>query len=129
MWYFAEVFRLFRNRGSPVLQEKATLIERKIFPFHESYRFFRLVKVRWVGSFGKNFPVGLTMIGKWLESRVVRVSQFESKAMWEEAIVRSGEVGSLREWKRVGESRSRRLEFLRGSVMRVPLTFSRVLVV
>ena len=29
----------------------------------------------------------------------MRVRCSESKAMWKEAIVRSGEVGSLREWK------------------------------
>ena len=48
---------------------------------------------------------------------------FESKAMWEEVIVRSGEVESLREGTWVGESRlrRRRSEFVRDSVIRVPL--------
>ena len=54
------------------------------------------------------------MIGRWSELRVVRVRCSESKAMWKEAIVRSGEVGSLREGRRVGESRlkRRRSEFV-----------------
>ena len=38
----------------------------------------------------------------------MRVRHSVSKAMWEEAIVRSGEVESLREGTRVGESRLRR---------------------
>ena len=45
----------------------------------------------------------------------MRVRHSVSKAMWEEAIVRSGEVESLREGTRVGESRlrRRRSEFVR----------------
>ena len=55
----------------------------------------------------------------------------ESKAMWEEAIVMSGELGFPREGTRVGQSRlkSWRSEFLRYSVIRVPLVFKSVLVV
>ena len=50
----------------------------------------------------------------------------ESKVMWEEAIVRSGEVRSLREETRVEKSRlrRRRSEFVRDSVIRVPLISS-----
>ena len=68
------------------------------------------------------------MIGRWGELRVVRVRHSESKAMWEEAIVRLGEVESLREGTRVGESRlrRRRSEFVRDSVMRVPLVSASV---
>ena len=47
----------------------------------------------------------------------------ECISMWEEAIVRSGEVKFPREGRRVGESRLRsmRLVFVRDSVMMVPL--------
>ena len=66
------------------------------------------------------------MIGRWLELRIVMVHYSESKVMWEEAIVRSGEVRSLREETRVEKSRlrRRRSEFVRDSVIRVPLISS-----
>ena len=50
------------------------------------------------GSFGKNFPLGRRLEGG--------------------RVARSGEVGSLREGRRIGESRfrSKRLEFVRDSV-------------
>ena len=38
---------------------------------------------------------------------------FESKAMWEEAIVRSGKARSLRKVNRIEESRLRRFDFER----------------
>ena len=52
----------------------------------------------------------------------MRVRHSEFKAMWEEAIVRSGELGSMQEGRRVGESRLRRkrCEFVRDSVLKVP---------
>ena len=52
-------------------------------------------------------------------------------AMWEEAVVRSGEVGSLREKRWVGESRLRRsrLKFTSDSVIRVTLASASVHVV
>ena len=52
----------------------------------------------------------------------------ESKAMWEEAIVMSGEVWSPRDGTRVGESRlrRRRSEFVRDSVVRVTLASANV---
>ena len=55
----------------------------------------------------------------------------ESKAMWEEAIVMSGGVGSPREGTWVGESRLRRWmsKFVKESVIRVPLASAIVLVV
>ena len=68
------------------------------------------MKVRWGGSgsfIWKELP-SWTMIGKLLVLRVVRVHHSEFKAMSEEAIVMSGEVGSPREGTRVGESRLRR---------------------
>ena len=72
-----------------------------------------------------------TMIGRWSELRVMRVRHFEYKAMGEEAIVRSAEVGSLQEATRVGESRLRRRwsELVRDSVIRVPLACASVHVV
>ena len=71
------------------------------------------------------------MIGRWLKLRVVRVRHSESKAMREEAIVRSKEEGSLREDAVIGESRlmGRRLEFVRDSVMRIPFASARIHVV
>ena len=59
--------------------------------------FVRLVKVLWGGSgpfIWKELP-GWTMVGRWSELRVMRVRHSDYKAMWEEAIGRSGEVGSL----------------------------------
>ena len=58
----------------------------------------------------------------------MRVLHSESKAMWEDAIVRSGEVRSLREGTRVGESRlsRRRSELVKDSVIRVPLASTSV---
>ena len=55
----------------------------------------------------------------------------ESMARWEVAIVMSGEAGSPLEDTRVGESMLRRMrtEFLRDSVIRVPLASVSVLVV
>ena len=55
------------------------------------------------------------------ELRVVRVRHSEFIAMWEEAIVRSGEIGSLREGKRLGDSRfrQRRSQFVRDYVISV----------
>ena len=55
--------------------------------------------------------------------KVVRVRHSECKAMLEEAIVRSGEVRSLREGTRVGKSRlrRRRSEFMRDSMIKTPL--------
>ena len=55
----------------------------------------------------------------------------ESKAKWEEAIVRMGEVGYRRERTRGGETRlrRRRSEFVRDSVIRVPVTSAIVHVV
>ena len=88
----------------------------------------RLVKIRWVGSgrfIWKELP-SWTMIGRWSELRVVKVHHSESKAMWEEVILMSGEVGSPREGTRVGESRLRRSEFLRDSVISVPLASASV---
>ena len=63
------------------------------------------------------------MISRWSELSVVMVHHSDSKAMWDEAIVRSGEVGSLRGGRWVGESRLRsmRLGFVKDSIMRVPL--------
>ena len=55
------------------------------------------------------------MNGRWSELRVLSEHHSEFKAMWEEAIVRSGEVEKfLREEMRVGESRlrSRMLKFV-----------------
>ena len=71
------------------------------------------------------------MTGRWSEQSVVRVRHSEAKAMWEEAIVMLGEVGSPRVGTRVGKSRlrRRRLEFVRDYVIRVPLAFACVLVV
>ena len=62
---------------------------------------------------------------------LVRVRHSESKAMWEEAIARSGEVGSLRVRMRAGESRlrRRRSDLLSDSVIRVPLASASVHVV
>ena len=58
---------------------------------------------------------------------VVRMRHSESKAMWEEAIVRSGEIGSLREGRRVGESRlSRKSEFVSDFLMRISLAYANV---
>ena len=57
--------------------------------------FLRLVKVRWGGSgriICEQIP-SWTMIGKGSELRVVMVRHSESKAMWEEAIVRLGGWG------------------------------------
>ena len=53
----------------------------------------------------------------------MRVRHSESKAIWEEVIVRSGDLGSLQEGRRVEESRLRRKrsELVRDSAMRVPL--------
>ena len=72
-----------------------------------------------------------TMIGRWLELRVVRVRHSEFKAMCEVAIVMSGEVGSPREGTRVGNSMLRRMRsvFVRNSVIRVPLASASVLIV
>ena len=60
---------------------------------------------------------------KVVELKVVRVRHSESKALWEDAIVRSGEIGFLQEGTPVGESRlrRRRSEFVRDTVIRVPL--------
>ena len=71
------------------------------------------------------------MVERWLVLRVVRVRHSESKAMWEEAIVMSGEVGFPRERTRVGESmlRRMRLVFVWDSMIRVPLASASVLVV
>ena len=51
----------------------------------------------------------------------MRVRHSESKAIWEEVIVRSGDLGSLQEGRRVEESRLRRKrsELVRDSAMRV----------
>ena len=72
-----------------------------------------------------------TIIRRWSELRIIRVGHSESKAMWEVATVMSGEVGSRRERKRVGESMLRRIrsEFVRDSVIRVPLASTSVLAV
>ena len=55
----------------------------------------------------------------------------EGAAMWEDAIVRLPDVESLREGRWVGESRfrSKRSEFVRDSVMRVPLASASVHIV
>ena len=55
----------------------------------------------------------------------------ESKARWEVVIVMSGEVGSPRKGTRVGESILRRMrsEFVRDSMIRVPLASVSVYVV
>ena len=95
--------------------------------------FLRLMKVRWGGSgrfIWKELP-SWTMIGRWSELRVMRVRHSESKAMWEVAIVMSGEVGSPREGTRVGDSMLRRMRsvFVRDSVIAVPLASASVLVV
>ena len=101
--------------------------ERKSPPLHvctsPSLLYFKLMKVRWgVPSW--------TMIS-WSELRVVRVHHSESKAMWEVAILMSGEVGYPREVTRVGDSMLRRMRsvFVRDSVIRVPLASAGVLVV
>ena len=68
------------------------------------------------------FP-SVTMIGRLSKLRVVRVRHSEYNAMWENDIVRSGEVGSLREGPRVGESslrRRKRSEFMKYFVIKVP---------
>ena len=59
------------------------------------------------------------MIGRWTELKVVMVRHSESKVMWEEVIMRSGEAGSLLQGRWVGESRlkRKRLEFVRDSVI------------
>ena len=49
------------------------------------------------------------MIGRWSELSVVRVCHSVLKSMREEAIVRSGEMGSLYEEGRVGEPRLKSL--------------------
>ena len=61
----------------------------------------------------------------------MKVCHSESKVMWEEAIVRSGDVGFLRDGRRVGESRlrRRRSEFVRDSVIKVPLDSARIHVI
>ena len=71
------------------------------------------------------------MIERWSKLRVMRVFHSESKAMLEEAIVRSGEMGSLREETRIAESglRRRRSELVRDFVIRVRLAFASVHVV
>jgi len=71
------------------------------------------------------------MIGRWLELRFVTAMTSNSKAMWKEAVDRSGEMGSLREETRVGKSRLRRerSEFVTASVIRVPLASASVYVV
>ena len=64
--------------------------------YESNFALLKLVKVRCGGSgriIWKDLP-SWTMIGGWSELRVVRVRHFESKAMWEEAIVMLGEVGS-----------------------------------
>ena len=55
------------------------------------------MKVGWEGS-GRFIWKELSswsMIGRWSKLRVVRVRHYETKAIWEEIIVRSGAVGSL----------------------------------
>ena len=69
------------------------------------------------------------MIGRRSELRFVRVCYSEFKAMWEEAIVRPGDMGFLREGTRVEESRlwRRKLEFVKDFVIRVPLASAGVM--
>ena len=62
----------------------------------------------------KELP-SMIMIGKWSELRVMRLHYSESKAMWEEAIVR---------WERWGPC-----ERYPNSVIRVPLAYASVHVV
>ena len=115
-----------RVGAHPCCSRKITLIERKIPPLHDctspSPIFLRLVKVRWGGSgrFIWKELLSWTMIARWSELWVIRVCYSESKIMWEQAIVRSGEARSLQEKTRVGKSRLRRVsEFVRDSVIRV----------
>ena len=87
---FAEVFRIFQNRGSPVLQEESNpniandSYDSRVYESQPDS--LRLVKVRWEGSkrFIWNELPSWTMIVRQSE---LRVGHFESKAMWEEAIV------------------------------------------
>ena len=79
-------------RGSPALQQEG----------NPKRRFTNLslsqISEGEMGRFGevnlkeKKHP-SWTMIGRWSELRVVRVRHSEFMAMWEEAIVRSGELG------------------------------------
>ena len=88
--------------------------------------FLRLVNVWW-GGFGrfiwKELP-SWTMIERWSELRVVRVCHSESKALWEETFMRSGEVGSLWEESKL---RRRRSEFVRDSLIRLHVASASVL--
>ena len=98
---FEEVLRILQNSGSSVLQEEDNPNRAKNSSASRLYEsqscFLRLVNVRWGGSgrfIYKELP-SWTMIGRWWEQRVVRVRHSQSKTMWEEVIVRLGEVGSL----------------------------------
>ena len=61
----------------------------------------------------------------------MKVRHSVSKAMWQEAIVMSGEVRSLRDGTRVRDLRlkRRRSEFVRDSAIRVPFALESVRVV
>ena len=134
MWCFAEVFRILRSMTSPMLQEEGNpkrVKDSSVSRVYESQSAFFKVSESPIWRLIWKELSSWAMIGRWLELRVVRVRHSDSKAMWEEAIVISGEVGSRREGTWVGESRLRRMrcQFVKDSVIRVPLASARVFVV